>query len=292
MPLNTTGQTLICNLDNMERILLIICCVLSFTLQAQHTSREIKKHRQVVSESKTLRTAVTSLDTLFIAGRPYGMVRIFARDSQIITAQSIHSLDSGKTLIEISHLEKINAGPDRFSFFLFSFPALDMMCEVQSRSKGQDIYSTIQQYGLLAPNGLDTVQVETFVVLKGRINMVSVDGARNKQATKHEMIIEKSIIVPRDQNKPLVFTSENIEQGGVVIGSFTEGVAETPNGQVKKISVYNSIGALICTATETTTGSKEWRLLTYRDNKFYSMRSASGNDKEEVALYLIKLGLL
>ncbi|MCC6818240.1 MAG: hypothetical protein IT245_05070, partial [Bacteroidia bacterium] len=59
------------------------------------------------------------------------------------------------------------------------------------------------------------------------------------------------------------------------------------SGLLRHFQIYNSKGVLICTATESKYLSHEWRLLTYKDNRFHSLNVPTEDDLMQILKSLI-----
>ncbi len=267
----------------IKYIVVILCFGPGLCLMAQPGKKELKQHRQLVEASKLASSGLISLDTFFCAGEPVAVVEGMRDSLTGIVEQRINKIGNGQTMIILSHLSYGNQQMV-VPYIHFSFPGLGMSCDVERA----DAYETMCKYNLFRKQSLDTGSVEIFVVLKGHLDVAKAAGIKT---LKDSMMLDKSIIVSRNKKAMLLFTEENIVQDQQVIGSFKESTTTGIHGPVKQLSIYNSIGALICTVTETSPTSHDWRLLTYKDHKFHSLKS-TGNDREDIVKYLVEQGFL
>jgi hypothetical protein len=168
-----------------------------------------------------------------------------------------------------------------------------MQCDVPSEIGSLDVYETICKYQLINEHGLDTMKVELFTVLKGTINpSISVSIDQNRVNVAQQDINNFNVIVPRNKQSFLMFLGDNIQQDSKMIGSIVKSTINGKDGLLTQYSVFNSVGAMICTATETKFMSYEWNLLTYKNNRFNSLTSSIGKDKDDIVKYLIDNGFL
>lgn len=179
---------------------------------------------------------------------------------------------------------KLAPRPDAPYFFRISFPQLKMECDLRKAKTFNDVYDEICRYGLINQFGLDTNAVVTFEILKGHVSQSEINGTKTR---KDSMTADRSVIVPRNTSTPIQIEEEDIVQDAIKIGSYETKITEGPNGKQTQIQIYNGIGALICTATESRQGSGDWRLLTYKDNRFHNLGSSKTNF-EGLIKYLIK----
>jgi hypothetical protein len=266
----------------MKKVFITLCFMMSLGLIAQPSNGEMKKHRLAVKESKDQQTNMVSLDTFFCAGRVAASIAFDTLNNNGQSSpQLFKSPSGGHTMISVKKVYDANQqGKAKDLYYVFQFPGLSLECHVKSTGAANEVYDMICQNGLINNQALDTVRVETFVILK--------KGLAELKREKPEQ--PDSVTSGRNKKAAIIFAGENIEQDGIVIGSFKESIIEGPTGALNKLMIYNSIGVLICTATETQLNSHDWRLLI--DNRFRSLATKPNKDKEDIIMYLISSGLL
>ena len=278
----------------MKIIFSLIIALFTLSSMSQLSDKEVKKHQKKVLESLEKKKGISSLDTLFCKGKSNALVNVLSK-SLLLGAeeQTIQDLNSKKDFIIISLKNYKDQNQVVRYYHHYQFPGLKMQCDVPSEIGSLDVYETICKYQLINEYGLDTVKVELFTVLKGTINPsnnVSVD--QNRVNAAQQDINNYNVIVPRNKQSFLMFLGDNIQQDSKMIGSIVKSTINGKDGLLTQYSVFNSVGAMVCTATEKTFMSHEWNLLTYKNNRFNTITSSIGQDKEDIIKFLIENGFL
>ncbi len=263
-----------------------ILTFLFFVFQSLPVFSQIKQkeHRRLVQESAASGTALYSLDTLFCGGKALARVVVTAKTGETILEQAVMAFNSEAPAIIINSISLSNKSGLSETYHHFEFPGIGRNCDVKYKDN-KEAYDLICKYGLINLHGLDTVKAEMFATVKGV--------AKSTGSSRLDTInSDKSLVVKRDTKAEILFEKEEIAQGGVLIGSFKENSISGPGGELRQLIIYNSVGALICTATRTDKVNNSWSLLTYKDNRFNSAKFISENDLKELLTYLIEKGYL
>jgi hypothetical protein len=278
----------------MKIIFSLTLAFFSMSLMAQLSDKEVKKHQKKVLESLEKKKGISSLDTLFCKGKPNALVNVISKSFLLgAEEQTIQGLENKKDYIIISLKNYKDQNQVVRYYHHYQFPGLRMQCDVPSEIGSLDVYETICKYQLINEHGLDTMKVELFTVLKGTINpSISVSIDQNRVNVAQQDINNYNVIVPRNKQSFLMFLGDNIQQDSKMIGSIVKSTINGKDGLLTQYSVFNSVGAMICTATETKFMSYEWNLLTYKNNRFNSLTSSIGKDKDDIVKYLIDNGFL
>lgn len=278
----------------MKIIFTVLFAVISLNIVAQHSEKDLKKHQKKVVESIEKNKGVSSLDTFFCKGKPKAIVNVITKSLLLgIEEQTIQDITSKKDYITVSVKSYKDVNEVVRYFHHYQFPSLKLSCDVSIEIGSLDVYETICKYQLINENGLDTMKVELFTVLKGTITPKNELSNANKVATPLNSDINNyNVIVPRNKQSFLMFLGDNIQQDSKMIGTIVKSTVNGKDGLLTQYSVFNSVGAMICTATEKTFMSNEWILLTYKNNRFYPIKSSLANDKEDIIRFLIDNGFL
>lgn len=198
--------------------------------------------------------------------------------------KAITSFQNDQVLI---YIEKMNYEMNIFSngFYRLTFPTLSTTCDLKKAMTFEDVYQSISESELLNLHGLDTNKVLVYAVIKGKVSDAELKGVKSRLDSIRD---DRSVIMYRNLNAYVQIEVEDIVQDNVKIGSYETDTISGINGLQVQFKLYNSIGAMICTVTETKFGSKDMRLLTYRDNKFHSLNIKGKEDLREIIIYLIK----
>jgi hypothetical protein len=261
---------------------------------AQLSDKDVKKHQKKVLESLEKKKGISSLDTLFCKGKSNALVNVLSKSILLgAEEQTIQDLNTKKAFIIISLKNYKDQSQVVRYYYHYQFPTLKMQCDVPSEIGSLDVYETICKYQLINEYGLDTMKVELFTVLKGTINpSISVSIDQNRVSAAQQDLNNYNVIVPRNKQSFLMFLGDNIQQDSKMIGSIVKSTINGKEGLLTQYSVFNSVGAMVCTATEKTFMSHEWNLLTYKNNRFNTITSSIGQDKEDIVKYLIENGFL
>lgn len=200
--------------------------------------------------------------------------------------KAITHVDDDQVLI---YLEKMNyefaPALESNSFYRLTFPTLSTSCDLKKARSFEDVLHSICDHELLNAYGLDTNKVLVYAVVKGKVSDSELKGVKSRLDSISE---DRSVIMYRNLNAYVQIEVEDIVQDKIKIGSYESDTLLGLKGSQVQYKIYNSIGAMICSATETKMGSKDWRLLTFRDNKFHSLPVKGNEDLRELILYLIR----
>jgi hypothetical protein len=270
----------------INKLIALLFLMISFHLNAQVSVKELKKHQKNIEESKQKSKGISSLDTFFCNGEPKALVKVFQKSILLgIEEQSINSFKTDLPYIIITKKYYDESPNERVYYDQYFFPGLNLICDIKNAIGIPNVYENICKYGLINQLGIDTVKAEMFVVLKGR---VSIPKQINNQTTTSSY----DVIVPRNKSSFLLFLGDNIQQDSKYIGTITKNTVNGKNGLLNQYLIFNSVGVMICTATESSFMSNEWNLLVYKQNKFYKVTSSLGKDKEDILKLLIDNGYL
>lgn len=228
--------------------------------------------------------ASISKDTLKCQGAPVALLSVI--EENIVSGNSSRAiyLPGGKEVLMITELLSYLTPDKKVVYYThYEFPGLDISCDIKHKSSSFNPNDPICQYQLINQYGVDTNQAFLFATLKGRISEAEINGVKTRQDTVTRM---RSTIAVRSIYAPIEYYEDNIIQDGIRIGSFSVDTLNAQKGLCRYFKIFNSKDVLICTATESALNSRDWRLLTYRDNRFHSM-VASEADLLEVLKFLI-----
>ncbi len=246
-----------------------------------------KQHQKAVSESKLNGTAIESRDTLYCSGIAKGVVATIESNMLAGTStQAIYKPGDTDVLVLIDLLNYNNFNGQKVYYTHYEFPRLQLECDIKLKDiETYNPYSALCQYDLINSYGLDTNKTFIFTTLKGKIPANELNGQRSHRDTVTMM---RSIIAPRNTNAEIVITDENIFQDKVMFASFVADTLAGQFGPTRHFMIYNSKGVLICTATEKTLNNHDWKLLSYKDNRFHTVMTKSESDLKEILQYLIR----
>ena len=229
--------------------------------------------------------ASISNDTLKCQGAPVALLSVI--EENIVSGKSSRAiyLPGGKEVLMITELLSYMTPDKKLVYYThYEFPGLDLSCDIKHKSNSFNPNDPICQYQLINQYGVDTNQAFLFTTLKGRISEAEINGVKTRQDTVTRL---RSTIALRSIYAPIEYYEDNIIQDGIRIGSFSVDTLNGQKGLCRYFKIFNSKDVLICTATESALNSRDWRLLTYCDNRFHSMVAPSEADLLEVLKFLI-----
>lgn len=258
----------------------------AFVLSAPaQNAKQLKAHKKAVAESALKGTSIVSLDTLFCSGRAVSISRDITNGSEIKTVLS--ALRSGEPILTVIQKPDLkNPFPNSLhpNELLFQFHPLKLECMHTPKPPHNSAIAVVCHYGLVNAYGLDTVKAELFYTVHGK--------KQESASAPSSVPAEKSLLISRDTSAPVLVENENISQGGVLIGSFELDSLEGPGGLLKQYTIFNAVGAQVCTCTCTDPLKGYWSFLIYRDKRFHTATLRKGNDLEEIIRHLSRKGVL
>lgn len=277
-------------MNDMNRQFFFVFLVFLWSIiPASHAQKKItdKEHRANVAESNGKSNYCVSRDTLYCSGQPKALVQKVHENLLLDELAEAIYLPGGTDILILVDKQSYRShlGENKV-YYQVDFPTLDLTCDIREGDKYGHPFSQFCRYNLLTKNGLDTNQVFLFTTLKGRISEEELNGRLSLRDSVNAL---RSVVVKRNTEAEVQITDENIYQDGAMFASYVEDTLNGQTGLLRHYQLYNSKGVLVCTATETQMNSHEWRLLTYKDNKYHSVSFKSNDDLRELILYLIKL---
>jgi hypothetical protein len=261
-------------------ILILFTAIMPF-VQAQ---KGMKEHQKLVAQSRFSKTAVCSRDTFFCSGNALAVVQYAETRSNKDMQASLMPFGATEPVIRFKPVD------ETWQTFRFDFPGFGQSCEVFLKQH-KDPFSLICHYELLNALGLDTLKAEIFMTL-----YAAKPYAEPSRPKMPIIDAEKALVVKRNTGKPVLVQDDNLAQDGVLIGTFERDTIDGPKGKHLQLKISNSVGALICTATE---GSRipgtdlcEWSFISFKDNKFHTVKLVSNDELLSLVRHLIAAAYL
>lgn len=256
---------------------------------AQPSQKDLFLHNEQVALSKKENRAVASLDTLFCSGIPTAIIKVAQyNDNMLAERMLVVSMANADTLMEITYeyygLSRSSKMPD-VSNARFYFPDLKMACNVFPGPG--NTYDNICKYGLINRQLLDTSKVETFVTLKGPVDINS-----EIQPEGHGLDDSRWVVLSRNTKAPLYFSNDSIGQDGQLIGTYEQATVAAPGGNLSHYTIFNVVGAITCIATATDSTEREWTLLTMKDKKYHPLKIRGKVSLVEIMQLLVNMAYL
>ncbi len=255
----------------MRYILIVLLFLGSWTVNAQSTTQ------QSVSVKN---------DTLLCNGKAVALMSVIEENLVIGASSRAIYLPGGKEVLMVTELLYYLTADKKPVFYThYEFPGLSISCDIKHKSPDFNPFEPICQYNLINQYGVDTNQAFIFTTLKGRISEAEIKGVKTRQDTVTRL---RSTVAVRSIYAEISYYDDNILQDEIRIGSFTVDTLDGQKGPCRYYKIFNSKDVMICTATESALNSRDWRLLTYKDNRFHVLKVTSDADLTEMLKFLIQ----
>jgi hypothetical protein len=240
----------------------------------------------LISSLNAQNTIAIKNDTLLCSGKAVALLSVIEENVVAGLSSRAVYIPGGKDVLMITELKHFIT-PDKKKIFYthYEFPGIGLMCDIKHRAPNFNQFEPVCQYTLFNQYGLDTNQAFLFATLKGSISEAELNGQKTRQDT---VTMLRSIVAIRSTYAEIEYYDDNILQDGIRIGSFTVDTLQGQKGLCRYYKIFNSKDVMICTATESVLNGRDWRLLTYKDNRFHSVVSISDADITEILKYLIQ----
>lgn len=266
-------------------LLFLFCCTVFWPSQAQPLpdDKELAKHKKAVARSAKNNEAIISLDTLFRAGKPYGLLH---RKNQFDYAYQLTTLQGEPlfwTDIETG-IPASAAAPYLRNWRVFTF-LIDSVAESAALPLGlnwtdDDLAREVFRNGLVDENGLHRANTVSFI-------------DRYKNNVPQKVFSPRSLPRPaRDTSKPLFWQSKKrIVQDGVQVAAVWQkklrGTTETA------AKIYNTDGRRYTSFLFVPGAQNTLEFQTSVDDRFHKIEVAAEKDPVlEVTAYLVAKGYL
>lgn len=258
---------------------------------AQPSQNDLLLHSKKIALSKKENLAIVSLDTLFCAGAPKALAKVVGYNANNqIEKMLIISMANADTLIELTHqyYGLSSSGKEHvLSNTRIYFPGLRMACDIPPGSVSP--YNNICKYELINRQLLDTSRVETFVTLKGPVDLGFNNGM---QPSGPGLDNGQWFVPPRNIRAPLHFSNDSIGQDGILIATYEQATVAAPGGNLPHFTIFNVMGAITCIATATDTTEREWTLLTMKDKKYHPLKIRGKLSIVEIMQLLVNMAYI
>jgi hypothetical protein len=263
---------------NLPKTLVLSVVLGLFFFYSNTLSADIHSASHSASALKKNRKKANQFDTLFCAQKPVAKImRIKMSSDSFYTTYYYHIKDTS-LLLSVKQIAQNAAGS---IYYHFEFPDIQMVADYKPKVQVNKVHDVICEYGLINTDGLDTLRSEMFATIHGSIQ---------DQKTK-KIDAEKVFIVERNKTAEIKVEDIEISQDGIFLGRCEEEELEGPNGKIIQYSIFNSTGALVCTASKMpqTNGNNfvQWNLLTQRDMRFSTTQLKAENFVIELLKYLV-----
>jgi hypothetical protein len=260
----------------MKRILFLApLAILLASCSSGRINKDLGNHSALVAESRAEGSIVVSMDTIFKAGNPYGVVK----------TKSVNMLQEEHTFYALNGVEVIDV--------------------VQSSPKRGD--KTWQEYKILDPTApgsafleysMSTMSVVDRIVESDLINPTGVNSEnasrfmlRWPDPDNRPKAPEANRMVSRDRSRAVEdnFSERKILQGTVVIGTYDLSRGQINGEDITTATIYYMDRTIAATAKYKTFGSNFTEVTTTKDNKTHTIDGSYANrtNVQQAAKYLV-----
>ena len=227
---------------------------------------------------KKNRKKIKQFDTLFCSQKPMSKLMVLSMPGDSFASIFYYQLNDTSLLLSVK--PRVSKSTNTV-YYHFEFPNILMNADYRPKGQVNKINDIVCEYGLINKDGLDTLKSEMFATINPSIEM--------QKAKKVDA--EKLFIVERNKTAEIKVEDLEISQDGIFLGRCEEEELDGPNGKIIQYSIFNSTGALVCTATKipqtNVNNMVQWNLLTQRDMRFSTVQLNANNFVIELLKYLV-----
>jgi hypothetical protein len=234
------------------------------------------------SPAKKNRKKANQFDTLFCAQKPIAKIMTVNAVNDSFATYYYYHINDTSLFLSVKPIRYFKANTNQAQvYYHFEFPNIQMNADYKPKTQAKNVKEIVCEYELINKDGLDTLKSELFATIHGNMQ---------DQNTK-KVDAEKLFIVERNKASEIKIEDLEISQDGIFLGRCEEEELDGPNGKIIQYSIFNSTGALVCTASKMpqSNGNKmvQWNLLTQRDMRFSAVQLKSDNFVIELLKYLV-----
>lgn len=255
--------------------LFLLLSLLVFQVRSANIGTECKRTSMTNKHNKHLKP----FDTLFCDGKPLAKYQSIKLGNDTIPTRVYRLLNDTQVLIRVRLVQIQQANKDNQSKLHFEFPNIKMAADYRSKGGRKEEQEVICKYALINQLGLDTLKSEMFATIYPVVHSIK------------KIDEEKRFIVERNKQAEIKIVEMDISQDGIFLGRIEEEELDGPKGKFIQYSIFNSTGALVCTASQIELNPEktllQWNLLTQKDMRFSSAFLKPENPLIELLKYLV-----
>jgi hypothetical protein len=261
----------------MKRILfLLVGAVLLASCGAGRLNTDMSSHAGLVAESRAEGSIVLSMDTIFKAGVPYGIVKVkpanMFQDDLIV-----YSLNGNEVINIVQSSPK--KGDKTWQEYKFLDASANGSAFIEYAMSKMTVVDRIVESDLLNPNGLNSENASRFIL-------------RWPDPDNRPKAPEANRMVSRDRTRNIEdnFTEKKITQGGVVIGTYTTSRANVNGTDFTTATIYYMDGTICAVAKFKTFASNFTEVTTTKDNQTHTIDGSYANRSniQQAAAWLVE----
>ena len=262
-------------------VLLLIFC----SVQAQVSEKDMKKHLEKVVKSKADGSVIRSLDTIYNAGIPYAILKDQRRG--LASDYILYSLN-GKELADMPYecVDDANSASKQTCYTAFLFLQSGKRGEVQI-GIGMKIEKLIVENDMVKDNDINPAGENKFLMryppkYSNKPQNTTVVIVNNGPDIKYET-------VDRSRTAAIYLYGSELKQDLKLIGTVQKSNTSNSGKLIYTISYFLPNGTKVAEATGEGVNSKEWRVVTMKDNKSHLVTTTFSQQEEQIAKFLSDL---
>jgi hypothetical protein len=269
--------------SNLPKTFVLSVVLGLFLFYSNTASADIHSVNNSANTLKKRKNKVKQFDTLFCKQKPLSKLMVLKMPGDSFASTYYYHLNDPRVLLSVKPM--VNKLTNAL-YYHFEFPNIQMIADFKPKGQVSKVNDIVCEYALINNDGLDTLKSEMFATINASIDL---------QNTK-KVDAEKLFIVERNKMAEIKIEDIEISQDGIFLGRCEEEELDGPNGKIIQYSIFNSTGALVCTASKMpqTNGNKmvQWNLLTQRDMRFSSVQLKSDNFVIELLKFLVTKSII
>lgn len=249
---------------------------------SQVSEKEMKKHRERVTESKDKGKIIVSLDTIFNSGTAYAILK--EKKVNLQTEYTLSSLSGNELMyIQTEYIDDPKSASGKTYYKAFIFVGSGSRGEIVMGGKVEKV---IVEYDLVNDNDINPDGEKKFLLKNPP-----------KYSNKPQQVIVITTpqynTVARNRSLPIFVSGSEIKQDGKVIGSFTKTNSMNYGKSTTVITIFLPDGTKVAEASAEGINPKSFTAITLKDNHTHSINTATyGNEAKDIAKYLSDLQYL
>jgi hypothetical protein len=271
-------------------MVLVAISSFSYTIAQQADNSDMKDHMKKVEKSKEKATVIWDMDTVFVSGVPYCIVKEKPNDPLEPSDYSVRSLE-GKELIYVKYNSYNKPNSPNLSsqygnsvkYYTYYFTDTQNEAEI---SFGSKVYKTVVKDDLVKGDHINSVEEEKFITLNG-MKFSQNENNQALQAEKSTNSVHGSNIVERNRSPRISILNGQISQDNVTAGSVQMSQDAVDGIIVKTLTVFLPDGTKVAEAKCNGINSHDWNVITLKDNRSQKISSTFNNDAIDVVKYLV-----
>ena len=261
----------------MYRVLLPLLLVCTLAIGACTSGRfntDLGNHSLLVAESREEGSTVVSLDTIFKAGAPYGVLK--AKSINMLQTDYIFYTLSGEEVINVTQSDP-KSGDKTWQEYKFLDREANGSAYIEYSMSTMSVVDRIVDSDLMSPTGLNAGNATRFML-------------RYPDPDNRPKAPEANRMVDRDRSRPVNDNLDgNITQGTVLIGTYTKSRGSQNGVDITTATIYYRDRNVAATAKYKTFGSDTTEVTTTKDNKKHTIDGSRVNRSniQQAAQYLV-----